>query len=205
MATQKSFLTNEEAVALDRIATKSKMDCWFSIRTYEDGDLIYDLENDKPMALEDGIGQLTEGIVDGPEFYGLTFNEVLELNYLFEILGLSFRFAEYGGREFDFKFTERESLCRRVRRELEEYERELKGMTPEEIIDRTYQTVAKKEFLQVIENIPLSQEQVGNLVKNGGQNILEYLYDCWLETNIENSTLYEDYIRDIISEVGEDE
>lgn len=32
MATQKNFLTEEEAVALDRIATGSKMDCWVSIR-----------------------------------------------------------------------------------------------------------------------------------------------------------------------------
>lgn len=205
MATQKNFLTNEEAVALDRIATKSKMDCWFSIRTYGDGDFIYDLENDKPMALEDGIGQLTEGIVDGPEFYGLTYNEVLGLNYLFEILGLSFRFVEYGGREFDFKFTEYESFCRRVRRELEAYERDLLSQPADKIIYRSYQTVCKKEIVQVIENRPIPAEQIEVLIRNGGQNILEYLYDCYLDSDIETTTLYEDLIRDIISEGGEDE
>ena len=205
MATQKNFLTNEEAVALDRIATKSKMDCWFSIRTYGDGDFIYDLENDKPMALEDGIGQLTEGIVDGPEFYGLTYNEVLGLNYLFEILGLSFRFAEYGGREFDFKFTEYESFCRRVRRELEAYERDLLSQPADKIIYRSYQTVCKREIVQVIENRPIPAEQIEVLIRNGGQNILEYLHDCYIDSDIETTTLYEDLIRDIISEGCEDE
>ena len=186
MATQKNFLTDEEAVALDRIATKSKMDCWFSIRTYGDGDFIYDLENGKVMALEDGIGQLTEGIVDGPEFYGLTYDEVLALNYLFEVLELPFRFTEFNGKQVNYNLKYIDDIRRRVRRELEEYERHLKGTAPEEIIRRSYETVVKTEMVQIIENSNYSPQQIKGLLVISEPNILRYLYRKWLDLEIQS-------------------
>ena len=194
MSTQKNFLTRVEKEALERIAYKSKMDCWFSIRSYGSIDLIYDLEDEKILSLEDGIGQLTEGITDSIEFYGLTFTEGLELNYLFEVLCLSFRFVLYGCK----KFTEYESLCRRVRREFEQYKREIATLSSDKIICFSYQTVIKQEIMQGVENHPLSAEQIQALVKKGKQNILDYLYGCYLDADIEISTLFDFVIRGII-------
>lgn len=56
-------LNNKEYELLDKIATKSKMDCWFQIRQTKSGaDCVYDLEEGKRMSLKKGIGQLIEGI-----------------------------------------------------------------------------------------------------------------------------------------------
>ncbi len=56
-------LNNKEYDLLDKIATKSKMDCWFQIRsTSKEEDYVYDLEEGKRMSLRKGIGQLIEGI-----------------------------------------------------------------------------------------------------------------------------------------------
>ena len=66
-------LSSEEYDLLDKIARKSKMDCWFSIRQTKKGDdYIYDLENGKRLSLATGIYQLMEGI-EG--MYDVYFNE----------------------------------------------------------------------------------------------------------------------------------
>lgn len=58
-------LTEREYNLLDKIATKSKMDCWFCIKQTKKGeDYVYDLENEKRMSLRTGIYQLMEGIED---------------------------------------------------------------------------------------------------------------------------------------------
>lgn len=69
-------LNGKEYELLDKIATKSKMDCWFQIRQTKGGeDYVYDLEEGKRMSLKKGIGQLIEGIdgmyseyLDGDEY-----------------------------------------------------------------------------------------------------------------------------------------
>lgn len=206
MITQKNFLTKSEKSALEKIAKESKMDSWFSINSYVTGDFIYDFEEDKELALEDGIGQLTEGIAYNAEFYGLTYNEGLELNYLFEVFGVPFRFAKYNDKEkVYFNLTEYQRLFLRVRRELEEYERELATMPAEKIIYRSYQTVCKKEIVQVIEQRTLSKKQVEALVMNAGNSVLDYLYDCYLDSCVETTTLYEDLISNIIEDGVADE
>ena len=56
-------LSSEEYELLKKIASKSKMDCWFSIRQTKKGDdYVYDLENRKRLSLRTGIRQLMEGI-----------------------------------------------------------------------------------------------------------------------------------------------
>ena len=56
-------LTEREYNLLDKIATKSKMDCWFCIKQTKKGeDYVYDLENGKHMSLRTAIYQLMEGI-----------------------------------------------------------------------------------------------------------------------------------------------
>lgn len=68
-------LTNEEANVLNKIATKSGMDCWFFIREKSKfKDVIYDCEEDKELSLFDGIGMLDSGITELDD-YGLTAEE----------------------------------------------------------------------------------------------------------------------------------
>lgn len=68
-------LTNEEANVLNKIATKSKMDCWFFIREISEfKDVIYDVENDKELSLYEGIMMLDSGITSLND-YDLTKDE----------------------------------------------------------------------------------------------------------------------------------
>ena len=56
-------LTNEEYNVLNKISSKTKMDCWFCIKTDKYGaDIIYDLEEDKTLSLYRGILLLCEGL-----------------------------------------------------------------------------------------------------------------------------------------------
>ena len=68
-------LTNEEVNVLNKIATKSKMDCWFFIREISElKDVIYDVENSKELTLYEGIMMLDSGITSLDD-YGLTQEE----------------------------------------------------------------------------------------------------------------------------------
>lgn len=63
-------LSNKEFELLDKIARKSKMDCWFMIKQTKKGDdYVYDVEEGKRMSLRKGIAQLLEGIEDMYELY----------------------------------------------------------------------------------------------------------------------------------------
>ena len=68
-------LTGDEYNALNQIASKIKMDCWFYILEEDERDVILDLENDKKLSLEEGISQLMEGIIDPSTEYGLSEEE----------------------------------------------------------------------------------------------------------------------------------
>lgn len=58
-------LTQEEYDLLSDIARDTKMDCWFVIQQTGDGeDMVYDLENGKPLLLSDGVFQLLDGTTD---------------------------------------------------------------------------------------------------------------------------------------------
>lgn len=85
-------LTNEEYNVLNKIADKTKADCWFYIEQDSGGaDYIFDLEEGTRLSLEAGIGMLMEAI-DCPENYDschLTRSEEVILNNLLEKLGLA--------------------------------------------------------------------------------------------------------------------
>lgn len=68
-------LTNEEYNVLEKIASKSKMDCWFELGEDEDGrDIVIDLEEDEILDLCEGIEQLDSGITSLDD-YDLTEDE----------------------------------------------------------------------------------------------------------------------------------
>lgn len=82
------ILSEQEYNALDKVATASKMDCWFSVQQKDDEDFVFDLENDCRMELRDGIAQLAEGMCD-VHLYGLTAEERTALRDLFARLGIN--------------------------------------------------------------------------------------------------------------------
>lgn len=56
-------LTNPEYNVLNKIAHKTKMDCWFTIKQDNNGiDYIYDLEDKKRKCLRTGVYQLVSGL-----------------------------------------------------------------------------------------------------------------------------------------------
>lgn len=71
-------LSNDEFNALNKIATATKMDCWFWPKKWGPIDIILDLENNTRMSLRDGISQLLEGMVEPVEdpFYCLSEKEI---------------------------------------------------------------------------------------------------------------------------------
>lgn len=63
MRTSYKTLTNEEYNVLNKIARKTKMDCWFYIKQDGKGmDYIYDLEDKKRICLRTGVGYLVNGL-----------------------------------------------------------------------------------------------------------------------------------------------
>lgn len=70
-------LTQEEWDVLDKLSSKSKMDCWFWIDTDQRGNnFIQDQESGEVMSLYDGINQLAEGLTSLDD-YELTMEEKL--------------------------------------------------------------------------------------------------------------------------------
>ena len=81
-------LSNEAYNALNTIAEKTKMDCWFWIEERENEDVIQDLENGEYLTLEVGLSQFAEGIIDPLDEYGLTEDEKKDVTELFYNLGI---------------------------------------------------------------------------------------------------------------------
>ena len=77
-------LTANEYNALNKIASATKMDCWFCLANDADGDYVYDLETGQRLEMRDGFAQLEDGMVeplDDP-FYKLTADEIAAVRNL---------------------------------------------------------------------------------------------------------------------------
>ena len=60
------ILTAGQYAVLNKIARRTKMDCWFYIKQLNGKDYVYDLEEDMCLELWEGIGYLMDGL-DCPE------------------------------------------------------------------------------------------------------------------------------------------
>lgn len=76
-------LSDDEFNGLNKIASSTKMDCWFYIMEEVGRDIIWDVENNKILSIEDGVSQLREGMVDPITEYGLTEDEIKAVEELF--------------------------------------------------------------------------------------------------------------------------
>ena len=95
MNTYYTALTGEEYNVLNKIASKTKMDCWFSIEQGDDGkDYVYDIENGCRVTLVTGVDQLLEGIdcVENYKHCNLTREEEYILDELLRKLGIKHEF-----------------------------------------------------------------------------------------------------------------
>ena len=73
-------LTNEEYDVIEKVARKSKCDCWFELGIDEfNNDIVVDLEEDTTMPLEDGLLLLDSGLTELSD-YDLTEEERAVLN-----------------------------------------------------------------------------------------------------------------------------
>lgn len=77
-------LSDDEFNGLNKIASSTKMDCWFYIMEEVGRDIIWDVENNKILSVEDGVSQLMEGMVDPITKYGLTEDEIKAVEELFK-------------------------------------------------------------------------------------------------------------------------
>lgn len=83
----KIILSDAEYNVLNRIASQTKMDCWFHIGTDENGgDCVFDLENQEWISLRNGVLMLNDGIV--PELTKLTNEEILVYSDLLQALDI---------------------------------------------------------------------------------------------------------------------
>lgn len=177
-----TFLTDFEAAALDKIADKTKMSCWFLITTKGEYDFIYDIEEKTELSLEEGIETLTEGITSNDACdYGLTKIEATSLNALFEkIPGCDFRFTKYNGQNFTPK--KRNILCSRIRREFEEFKRSVVAESSSFVFKRAYEISWKEEIVGAITYDDFTEEEIEGLLIAGNEApILDWLYSEWLD------------------------
>ena len=69
---------------LNKIASKTKADCWFFLKLDETGnDVVFDLENNSEMEWKDALYQLAESMVDPISEYGLSDLEIYGVSVLF--------------------------------------------------------------------------------------------------------------------------
>ena len=80
-------LTDNERSALDKIATATKMDCWFHLVEIDGIDYVEDLENGcKLMGVDEAFRDFADGIVDPLTEYNLTAGEVEAIEKLLKDL-----------------------------------------------------------------------------------------------------------------------
>jgi hypothetical protein len=82
-------LSTDEYNVLNKIASQTKMDCWFYLAVdHNGGDCVHDLEVDAIITLRQGIEALNEGIV--PELLDLTNDEITTYIDVIYELGIDF-------------------------------------------------------------------------------------------------------------------
>lgn len=81
-------LTVSEYNVLNKIADKTKMDCWFWLFQDKNGDdKVKDLEQGKVLSLKRGVSQLNEGIVSY-DLCGMNAEEIVEYEFLLRKLNI---------------------------------------------------------------------------------------------------------------------
>ena len=102
----RDILTSDEYNVLNKIASQTKMDCWFWLGTNECGkDIVIDIEEHAVLTLRHGIMQLNEGVV--PDLLDLTDEDIaVYVNLLKELEIEENPFAEREMKTYKITYTE---------------------------------------------------------------------------------------------------
>lgn len=71
-------LYDKEIEVLTKLARKTGMDCWFSLRYGKTEDYVWDIENEKRLTMKSALKQLVDGLTD-VDLQCLTYQETLTL------------------------------------------------------------------------------------------------------------------------------
>ena len=84
------ILSTAQYAVLNKIARRTKMDCWFCIKQLDGQDYVYDLEECICLELPEGVGYLMEGLdcPENVESCGLNWIEKTVLIELLKALGV---------------------------------------------------------------------------------------------------------------------
>lgn len=80
------ILSDLEYNVLNRIASQTKMDCWFYLCAYNGSNCVQDIEDGTILTLRHGISMLNEGII--PELLDLTDDEICVYTNLLQELDI---------------------------------------------------------------------------------------------------------------------
>lgn len=83
------IMSDDAYKGLCKLAHKTGMDCWFSLRTISNVYVVFDLEYHKVISLKTALIEFVDGITDPIESYGLTEAEVQDVLGLFAFFDLS--------------------------------------------------------------------------------------------------------------------
>jgi hypothetical protein len=96
----------------------------------------------------------------------------------------------------------REKLYSRINAEFAQFERELLEASPQDILDKSYEYISKKNIVTEIEyGRNLSNEQLKAMLKLKAP--LEVLYEEWIDTDCSESQMIRDVIYDFSKEEAE--
>ena len=96
----------------------------------------------------------------------------------------------------------RKKLYSRINAEFAQFERELLEASPQDILDKSYEYISKKNIVTEIEyGRNLSNEQLKAMLKLKAP--LEVLYEEWIDTDGSESQMIRDVIYDFSSEEAE--
>jgi len=99
----------------------------------------------------------------------------------------------------------RQELYDKLENEYNNFIDELKTLPPEKIIDKSYEKVMKEETLSMFipESKMFDMEELKALNKE--KNPLEYLYQGWMNSDLNINQLYEDNVRDSLYDLVEEQ
>lgn len=94
-------------------------------------------------------------------------------------------------------------LIAKIEQEYSEYKQNLvKNLTPEEIIEKSYETTFKEEIMSILENSTLGRNEIKALLNT--DKVLDKMYKKYM--NIETSMLdtMTDIVRDIVEDIDKE-
>ena len=95
--------------------------------------------------------------------------------------------------------TLHEQLVNKIHEEHEQYLAEIEKLPPKEIIFNAYEICYREEFVNILENVELSDEFTTKLLEI--PKPIYFLYDAWLGTDGGVWEMLEDVIRNVEEEL----